>query len=150
MNRMGRNIFWYQTEEMFKEVVTLNGRVLSGDEETEVFGELTDVSFDVREHTPWCGRVKGKYFVKGVLDAKDVKGRWMSFLFLSDEEDGKSALLQELKNRGYNMTAETLACVDALEQKKNDSTPKKGKVVIAVICAVIVAAILFVYHLIQK
>lgn len=150
MNRMGRNIFWYQTEEMFKEVVTLNGRVLSGDEETEVFGELTDVSFDVREETPWCGRVKGKYFVKGILDAKDVKGRWMSFLFLSDEEDGKSALLQELKNRGYNMTAETLACVDALEQKKNDGASKKGKGLLVAICALIVAAILFVYHLIQK
>ena len=147
---MGRNIFWYQTEKMFDEVVSLNGQALSGVEKSECFKELMDVSFDVREETPWCGRVKGKYFVKGVLDAKDVKGRWMSFLFLSDEEDGKSALLRELNAFGYKMTAETLACVDALEQKKNDSTPKKGKGFLFVFAALIVAAVLFVYHLIQK
>ena len=147
---MGRNILWYQTEKMFDEVVSLNGQALSGVEKSECFKELMDVSFDVREETPWCGRVKGKYFVKGVLDAKDVKGRWMSFLFLSDEEDGKSALLRELNAFGYKMTAETLARVDALEQKKNDSTPKKGKGFFAVFVAVIIATVLFVYHLIQK
>ncbi len=146
---MGRNILWYQTEEMFEEVVSLNGQALSGVEKSECFKELMDVSFDVREETPWCGRVKGKYFVKGVLDAKDVKGRWMSFLFLSDEEDGKSALLRELNAFGYKMTAETLARVDALEQKKNDSTPKK-KGLFFVISALIVAAVLLVYHLIRK
>ncbi len=117
---MGRNIFWYQTEKMFDEVVSLNGQALSGVEKSECFKELMDVSIDVREETPWCGRVKGKYFVKGVF----VKGRCMSFLFLSDEEDGKSALLRELNAFGYKMTAETLARVDALEQKKNDSAPE--------------------------
>ena len=142
---MGRNIFWYQTEKMFEEVVSLNGQALSGMEKSECFKELMDVSFDVREETPWCGRVKGKYFVKGVLDAKDVKGRWMSFLFLSDEEDGKSALMRELNAFGYKMTAETLARVDAC-----DNATKRGKVILSVIGALIVAAILFVYHLIQK
>lgn len=114
---MTNNILWYQTESMNKDILIHNGKILSiGAEYQELFNRLNCISEKaVRNKSPWCGMVDSMFFAKGHLDARDIQGRLLPFMFISDETDGKAALLRELQTIGKRPSEDTKIC---FEKKK--------------------------------
>ncbi len=137
---MGNSIFWYQPEELNKDdIISLNGQILpKGIEKELCFKTVREISAKAIKHnTPWCGMVKGLYFVKGCLDARDEKGRIMSFLFISDEKNGKDALMNELNVLGYKMQPATETCVN----KKASQLPNWALIALAIALFAVIIAI---------
>ena len=118
---MAFNILWYQSEKLNNtDVVSLNGQILpEGVDNNSCFRRLKEISDKAIAHkTPWCGRVNGTYFVKGWFDSVDEDGRQMAFMFISEEKDGRDALMRELSSIGYSMEPDTQECVNKSSSKK--------------------------------
>lgn len=107
---MKRNILWYQPEILKDEdVIIFNGtRFNMGEDYVNYFQEIKKVSdLAIGHKNPWGGRIKDVYFAKGLLSAKDEKGRNLGFMFISNEKRGLDALIRELDIIGYKMTPDT-------------------------------------------
>ncbi|MDO4189697.1 MAG: hypothetical protein Q4D29_11995 [Lachnospiraceae bacterium] len=134
------NILWYQSPKISdRDIVSLNGQILSSKIERfkyfNIIKSLSDKALDFKK--PWCGRLEGMFFVKGYFDARDEKGRLMSFMFMSDETNGRSALMRELEIIGYTMTTETRKCVF-----KTDSTTTVIYIIMVIIGLLILTILL--------
>lgn len=137
---MTRNILWYQPPTLGnKDVVVLNGKVLPEGYECDKSFHYLNVFSDksIKHKSPWCGIVDGHFFIKGHLDATDVKGRLLPFMFVSDEKDGHQALLRELKAIGYDMTLNTKKCI-----KKQPSIPS---ITIVIAISIIIVVLLLIF-----
>ena len=87
MAKMGTSILWYQPERMDdQDVIIYNGeRVEDALKRTEYFGIIRrQAELVLKKQKPWCGLVRGFFFMKGHLDRKDELGRTMSFMYITD------------------------------------------------------------------
>ena len=137
---MTRNILWYQPPTLGnKDIVVLNGKVLpEGNECDQNFHYLNVFAHkSIKHKSPWCGKVDGLFFIKGHLDATDIKGRLLPFMFVSDERDGYQALLRELKTIGYEMTSNTQNCIN-----KQPSIPS---ITMVVAVSIIIVVLLLIF-----
>lgn len=106
------NILWYQPEVLSEQdIVILNGnRLENGIERNEAFDKLKKVADRaIGKKRPWHGYLDGYYFVKGSLEKKDERGRPLSFMFISDDEDGKKQLYKLLRDIEIDLSPETEA-----------------------------------------
>ena len=104
------NILWYQPEKLSDgDVVIFNGTPLSnGAERDNAFSKIKVVADKViGKKRPWQGYVDNCYFVKGSLDRLDERGRPLSFIFISDSNNGKVDLQNTLKNVGMEVSLDT-------------------------------------------
>lgn len=134
------NILWYQPAILSEQdVIICNGNKLDDViQSTNAFSKLKEVSEKaLGKKQPWHGKINGYYFVKGTLDARDERGRLLSFMFISDEEDGKQALLDTLQPLGFNMTPDTMQCVEA-------DSRKLGRIILAALVIALLAAVAYI------
>ncbi|MBR6869761.1 MAG: hypothetical protein IKM93_08095 [Bacteroidales bacterium] len=75
---------------------------------------------------PSLDKVDGFYLLRGLFDAKDEKGRTLSFLFASDSDKCIDELSAIAKTIGYRIDASTLNKTEAFLQrnKKNRDAVK--------------------------
>ena len=139
---MGINILWYQPEELNNDdIIIYNGKILPKDiEYNKCFRQLMQVS-DVAIHhkSPWCGIVKGFFFVKGWFDALDKNGRKLPFMFISNEENGYKTLICELNRIGYRMDYGTGKSV----KYRNVALYSKIAVIISIIILIILTIVYY-------
>lgn len=117
---MKQNILWYQSEKLGgDDFVVLNGKVFSNRIEGNIYFDKLKKTADIviKNRSPWCGFVKGVYFVKGWFSAVDERGRQLPFMFISEEKDGYMALMHELKSLGYSLESRTEECVKKQSSK---------------------------------
>lgn len=96
---MTTNILWFQPEKLSESnPVFSNGKpITERSEREEILNRLMEVADKVsKRKRPWCGKVKGYFFVKGSFKETDERGRMLSFDFLSDNKNGEKALQQNL------------------------------------------------------
>lgn len=111
------NIIWYQPAKLTdNDIIIKNGICLEeGSERTEVFLKIKKVSEKaIGKQRPWHGKIGNFYFIKGNFDEKDERGRFLSFLFISDTDNGKKAFIDTLKIIDKKINANTAKCL-ALE-----------------------------------
>lgn len=141
---MAKNIFWYQPAKLSEaDVIILNdNKLVDNIERSKAFAlqkSLAEKVVGKKRH--WYGKVDGYFFVKGMLDETDERGRKLSFVFVSDEIDAKSALYRALNIAGKSVDETTAACLN-----KEPSVAYKNKIFIAgiialcVIIAILIAA----------
>ena len=134
---MSENILWYQPENLSDDdIIVVNGTTVEkGNNYNNYFQKIKKLSDAViNNKTPWAGHIKGKFFVKGNLDAIDEKGRVLGFMFFSNERNGNEALMQVLDSIGYKMTTETSDCI----KKKWYSPLNMKKVIILIVLTIVI------------
>ena len=83
---MGTGILWYQPASLSEQdVIIHNGeRVEDALKCAEYFGLIKQqADYVLKKNSPWCGKVRNFFFMKGNLDAKDELGRTMSFMYIT-------------------------------------------------------------------
>lgn len=137
---MANNILWYQAENLNGNVLIHNGEILPLGAEYKKYFSRLDSACDkaVRNKSPWCGKVDGIFFAKGWLDTRDIQGRLLPFMFISDESDGKSALERELQSIGKKLSRDTNACFSNRKKRLSPVWLIAMAVVIIAIIAVVV------------
>lgn len=140
---MNKSILWYQHQNPKEDdVVFLNGEKLVNRHEIQENFEIISIAANkaIGKPTPWCGMLNGCFFLKGFLNSKDNIGRTMSFLYLTNNKDYKSACVAEISTAGLIMSEETKKCL--YNQKRNRLT---------IICIIIIFVILLfsIVHLVN-
>lgn len=134
------NILWYQPAILAEQdVIIYNGNKLDDVmQSTTAFSKLKEVSEKaLGKNQPWHGEINGYYFAKGTLDARDERGRLLSFMFISDEKDGKQALMDTLQPLGFNMTPDTMQCLE-------ENSRRLGRIILAALVIALLAAIAYI------
>ena len=140
------NILWYQPEKLSDgDVVLFNGTPLSnGVERDNAFNQLKVVSDKATgKKRPWQGYVDNYYFVKGSLDRLDERGRPLSFIFISDSNNGKKELYNSLKKIGIDVSADTSNFL-----RKNVSRRNRSKILLSIV--LLLCILLLIYFLNNK
>lgn len=121
--------------------VYFNGKLVEDiSKRRKVYDKIVSLFNDVGINSyPWFGR-DGDYFVlRGLFDAKDEKGRTLSFLFASDSSNYEVDLKNLSKTIGYNVDAQTLASIDNFINR-----PAKKKSIIKYVSLAIVGIVLLI------
>lgn len=145
---MNKRILWYQHQDPnADDVIYLNGeRVVTTNEMQDSFSQLRAfANRAIDKPTPWCGNIKGYFFVKGYLKSKDNVGRIMSFLYLTDGKDCVSSCIEDLAIAGLEMSIETEKCLYGKKMKIDKSTAK----LILIIFSAILACLYIYFQYIQ-
>ena len=112
---MGTSILWYQPERMDdQDVIIYNGeRVEDALKCAEHFGLIKQqADYVLKKNSPWCGKVRNFFFMKGNLDAKDELGRTMSFMYITDLPNPKEALKHDLELAGLGLASSSENCLN--------------------------------------
>lgn len=137
-----KSLLWYQSpQEDQEDVILVDGVALdTGDaKRNEAFASLMNVANKVLKHpTPWCGFVKGIFFMKGYLNIKDQYGRMTAFMFATKSKNYKRVLGSALLTLGFRMDRTSVAVLRKAESK----TIKKVLVAIAVITLIILISLI--------
>jgi hypothetical protein len=140
MAKMGTSILWYQPERMDdQDVIIYNGeRVEDALKRTEYFGIIRrQAELVLKKQKPWCGLVRGFFFMKGHLDRKDELGRTMSFMYITDSTNYKEALMRELELANLSLSTSSQSCLTKKERLTALQTALITIVVFAVIAFII-------------
>lgn len=111
---MSKSILWYQHQDPKQDdVISFNGEILTDKNDIQEKFQIINylVNETINKRAPWCGMVKGYFFMKGYLNSKDNIGRAMSFLYATDQKDYKISCIEELKARGFQMSADSEKCL---------------------------------------
>lgn len=136
---MSKSILWYQHQDPKQDdVVFLNGdKLVNQNDIQENFRIINLIANKAIENsTPWCGRINGYFFIKGLLNSKDNIGRTMSFLYVTDNKDYKSSCIAELKAAEVEISDETKNC---LYNKCNSDVRKKHFITIFYVIGLLIA-----------
>jgi len=137
------NILWYQPEKLSdSDVVILNGNHLpNGIERDNAFSKLKKVADKaIGKKRPWQGYIDNYYFVKGSLDKLDERGRPLSFMFISDSDNGETKLRDTLRGVGIGLSLDTS---NLLKKKVIRGTGKKAILfTLLLLCIVVLIYIL--------
>lgn len=105
--------------------VYLNGKLVEDiSERREVYDKIVSLFNSIGGKTyPWFGKAGVFFVLRGLFDVKDEKGRTLSFLFASDNENYQDELKSISKTIGYNIDQSTLNIIDNpsnyLEKKRS-------------------------------
>ena len=125
------------------DAVYKNGTLLSNsDERGKAYDEIVNLSLSTgNSQYPWVGKVDGFFFVRGLFDATDEKGRTLSFLFASNNESFKDELESVSATIGYAIKDETRDAIYSFKKKSNRTI----KVLLAsIFCGLLLCFILFI------
>lgn len=94
--------------------VYLNGTLLEDtSKRREVYDTIVSLFNSIGTKTyPWFGKAGDFYVLRGLFDAKDEKGRTLSFLFASDNVNYQEELTSISKTIGYNVDSKTWIAID--------------------------------------
>ncbi len=112
---MGTSILWYQPASLSEQdVIIHNGeRVEDALKCAEHFGLIKQqADYVLKKNSPWCGKVRNFFFMKGNLDAKDELGRTMSFMYITDLPNPKEALKHDLERAGLGLASSSENCLN--------------------------------------
>ena len=112
---MGTSILWYQPASLSEQdVIIHNGeRVEDALKCAEHFGLIKQqADYVLKKDSPWCGKVRNFFFMKGNLDAKDELGRTMSFMYITDLPNPKEALKHDLERAGLGLASSSENCLN--------------------------------------
>ncbi|MCQ2114259.1 MAG: hypothetical protein MJY52_04260 [Bacteroidaceae bacterium] len=124
---MSNSLLWYQPKRLSeKDVITCNGVIIKDTiEYREIFDQIKKAADQALwNKEPWCGKVGDKFFFKGHLNERDELGRILSFMFLTDDSNYKSALDKELKTIGYELDENSTLCLQGKKVRKKHSYKK--------------------------
>ena len=138
---MGKSILWYQSEDSsVGDIIFCNGvRANNINDETINF-EIIKSTADkvIKKDMPWCGKVKGYFFLKGFLKSIDDHGRKMCFMYVTDNKNYELACQGELKAAGIVMDEITEQCI-----KKKDHPSWAILIIIALIVMAVLSVIVY-------
>ena len=105
------------------DAVYKNGSLLTdSDERGKVYDEIVSLSLKSGSNQyPWVGKVDDMFFVRGLFDANDEKGRTLAFLFASDSLDFKKELKSVASTIGYKVKDDTYASIDSFRNQPKRS-----------------------------
>lgn len=138
---MGTSILWYQPERMDdQDVIIYNGeRVEDALKRAEHFGIIMrQAELVIKKQKPWCGKVRGFFFMKGHLDMKDELGRTMGFMYITDSPNYKEALMHELELANLSLSTSSQSC---LTRKRR--LPVLQKAIIAIVVFAVLAFVIY-------
>lgn len=106
MNNDKHTIIRYQSNRLNEhDIIICNGQVIKDTETRQVYiNELFEFELKAsKKKSPWCGKVNGWIFVKGLFSQKDESGRRMSFVFLSNNNNFTDEM-----NKAFQIVNKTL------------------------------------------
>ena len=145
---METSILWYQPARLSEQdVIIHNGeRVEDALKCAAYFGLIKQqADFVLKKNSPWCGKVRNFFFMKGNLDAKDELGRTMSFMYITDLPNPKEALKHDLERAGLGLASSSENCLN-----RNSQLTTSQIALISIAILTIVTLIIYSLSIIDK
>lgn len=131
------NYFIYQPPRLDDaDIIYCNAELINDSRKrVEVYSMIAKIHDEVRlKSYPWFGKKNGYYVLKGLFNAKDEKGRTMSFFFASNDDDYENILACIAEKIGYDIGLSTQQLMeDYLKEKKRNQFIKCGLVILSLV-----------------
>lgn len=146
------NYLWYQPSSFSqRDEFLINGEPVEDVAKRSAFYDEVSRLFNGIDGNAsfWCGRSKVSrsfYLLKGLFKTKDEAGRFLAFMFASDNRDFRAELEDISRIIGQEVQPETQDAIEAF-MKREESRIKDGPKFLAIAAAVLLIAILAYFFL---